>query len=105
MQLKTVLPFPGLAIRGLACAGFALAACAHLAGAPNNPSQILANAPLRFEASPDSPATFVARGARYRFEFTPGEATLHSGKKAVHLSFAGSNSHAAMQGAERLAST
>ncbi|HEX5227294.1 MAG TPA: hypothetical protein VFW44_06265, partial [Bryobacteraceae bacterium] len=100
MQLKTILSFPGLAFAGLT-----LAACGHLAAAPEGPSQILANAPLRFEASPDSSATFVARGARYHFEFTTGEATLRSGKKEVRLSFAGANSRAAIQGAELLTST
>lgn len=111
MQLKTLLSFARLAFPGLAFAGLTFAACTHLAGAPTitgapgDPGQILATAPLRFEASPDSPSTFIARGARYQFAFTPGEATLRSGAKEVRLSFAGANSRAAMHGAQPLAST
>jgi Beta-propeller repeat len=93
MQLKTYLPF------------LCLAACTHLATAGTNPIQILANAPLRFEPTAAGPAKFIARGARYRFELGPDQATLRSGKKSVRLSFAGANGSAHMQGATQLPST
>ncbi len=83
-----------------------LAACACLAAAESNPMQILANAPLRFEPAAESnPATFVARGARFRFEFTPHQAILRSAKKDVRLSFDGANPAAEIEGAELLNST
>jgi hypothetical protein len=47
----------------------------------------------------------VARGARFRFEFTPHQAVLRSGKKDVRLSFDGANPAARMQGAQLLRST
>ena len=94
MQLKIYLPVLGLAT------------CAVLAAAGSNPAQILANAPLRFEPSSEhNPATFVARGARFQFEFSPHEAALRSGKKNVRLSFDGSNPSAHLEGAQLLQST
>ena len=79
MQLKIYLPI------------LCLAACACLAAAEPNPIQILAHAPLRFEPSAGGPAEFIARGARFRFEFSPHQAVLRSGQKNVRLSFAGAN--------------
>ncbi len=74
--------------------------------------QILATSPLRFEpASESSPASdgtsprFIARGTRFRFEFTPHQAILRSGKKDVRLSFDGANPTAGIQGTELLGST
>lgn len=95
MQLK--LYFPCLA----------LAACVHLAGAQSNPIRILAESPLRFEpAAPDTAggAKFIARGARFHFEFTPDRAVLRSGRKDVRLSFVGANPAARIQGEQMLAS-
>jgi Beta-propeller repeat len=83
-----------------------LAACACLAAAEPSPMQILANAPLRFEpAAESSPVAFVARGTRFRFEFTPREAILRSGEQDVRLRFDGANPVARIQGAELLPST
>ncbi len=97
MQLKLCLPF------------LCLAACACLAAAESNPVRTLAIAPLRFEpadASPTNhPATFVARDARFRFEFTAHQAVLRSGSKDVRLSFEGSNPSAHIHGAHLLNST
>ncbi len=97
MQLKLRLTF------------LCLAACACLAAAETNAVRTLAIAPLRFEpsesSSPGSAATFVARDARFRFEFTSHQAVLRSGKKDVRLSFEGSNPAAHIQGAELLNST
>ncbi len=97
MQLKIYLPF------------LCLAACTCLAAAETNPAQILATSPLRFEpagpASADSAANFVARGARFRFDFSPHQAVLRSGKKDVSLSFDGANPAAQIHGAQLLRST
>jgi hypothetical protein len=97
MQLKIYLPF------------LCLAACACLAAAETNPAQILATSPLRFEpsgpVSADSAAKFVARGARFRFEFSPHQAILRSGKKHVSLSFDGANPAAQIHGAQLMRST
>jgi hypothetical protein len=95
MQLKIYLP--------LLC----LAASACLTAAESNPIRMLATAPLRFEPSEPAtgPATFVARGARFRFQFTPHQAVLRSGKKDVRLSFDGANPAAQMQGAQLMRST
>ncbi len=86
-----------------------MAACVCLAAAESNPARTLETAPLRFEpseaASAHSPATFVARGARFRFEFTPQQAVLRNGKKDVRLSFDGANPAAHMEGAQPLRST
>jgi hypothetical protein len=79
-----------------------LAACNGLVAAESNPAQILATAPLRFEPGPGG---FVARGARFHFEFTPHQAILRSGKKDVRLSFDGANPAAEIEGAELLHST
>ncbi len=84
-----------------------MAACACLAAAESNPLRVLESAPLRFEpSSPGSkPAAFVARDARFHFEFTPHQAILRSGKKNVRLSFEGANAAAHMEGAQLLPST
>lgn len=124
MQLNTSLPllrnarktehvagkFP---IRcGVRAAPFALlcvAACACLAAAESNPTRVLETAPLRFEPASSEraggPATFVARDARFRFEFTPQQAVLRSGKKDVRLSFDGANPAAQLEGTQLLRST
>jgi hypothetical protein len=100
MQLKNYFSVFPLVLLGLA-------GCASSAAAESNPMQILNNAPLRFEptASSNAPAAFIARGARYRFEFLPNQAVLSSGKKNVHLTFYGGNRAAKLQGRERLGST
>ena len=53
----------------------------------------------------DNPGTFVARGARFQFEFSPHQAALRSGKKNVRLSFDGANPSARIEGAQLLQST
>jgi hypothetical protein len=97
MQLNLRFPF------------LCVAACACLAAAESNPTRVLATAPLRFEpaetASADSPATFVARGERFRFEFTSRQAVLRSEKKDFRLTFDGANPAARIQGTELLRST
>lgn len=94
MQLKLYLPVLGLA------------ACVCLTASESNPTQILATAPLRFEpASESNPTKFVARGARFHFEFTRQQAILRSGGRNVRLSFDGANPSAHMEGGQLLPST
>jgi hypothetical protein len=97
MQLKSRLTF------------LCLAACACLAAAESNPIRTLATAPLRFEplesSSGGSAATFVARDARFRFEFAAHQAVLYSEKKDARLSFEGANPTAHIRGARLLHST
>lgn len=93
MQLRTYLPI------------LCLTAVLPLAASEPSPIQILAHAPLRFEPSAGGPAEFIARGARYRFEFSPHQAVLRSGQKNVRLSFAGANQAARIQPAGLLPST
>lgn len=95
MQLK--LYFPVLA----------LAVCAHLPAADSNPIRILANAPLRFEPTAVNAASgvkFIARGARFHFEFAPDQAVLRSGRKDVRLKFEGANPAARVEGEQLLPS-
>src|SRR5579863_1140793 len=94
MQLKTCVPF------------LCLAAGACLAAAEPNPMRTLETAPLRFEpASHASAAKFVARGARFHFEFTPQQAILRAGKRDLRLRFDGANPAAQIQAAQLLPST
>lgn len=84
-------------------------ACVCLAAAEPNAAHVLAISPLRFEPVQNAAATantsFVARGARFRFDFAANQAVLRSGKKNVRLSFDGSNPDARMEGADLLRST
>jgi len=68
---------------------------------------MLATAPLRFEPAPDASggAKFVARGARYHFEFTRDEAALRAGDRDVRLRFDGADQHAQISGNELERST
>jgi Beta-propeller repeat len=88
-----------LSMLGLAAGGF-------LAAAEPDAARILATAPLRFEPAPEgSAAQFIARGARYHFEFTRDEAALRAGDKDVRLHFDGADQHAEISGTERERST
>jgi Beta-propeller repeat len=76
-----------------------LSAGEFLAAAPPDAIRMLVTAPLRFEPAPlSSRAQFVARGARYRFEFTPNTAALKSGSMDVRLQFEGANKDARISG-------
>jgi hypothetical protein len=95
MQLKLFVPI------------LCLAAWAQIASAETGPAQILANAPLRFEPADGGAgkqAGYIARGARYHFEFSANRAVLCSGRKNVSLRFAGANRAARIEGVELLAS-
>jgi hypothetical protein len=83
------------------------AACGFLAAAEPDAARILANAPLRFQPTPDGSAgaKFVARGARYHFEFTRDEAALRAGHRDIRLHFDGADQHAQISGAELERST
>jgi hypothetical protein len=79
-----------------------LAAGGFLAAAEPDAARILATAPLRFEPAPDGSggAKFVARGARYHFEFTRDEAALRAGDRDIRLHFDGADQHAQISGTE-----
>ncbi len=85
---------------GLAVLAFA-SGCA---AAESNAARILDTAPLRFEPT-DRSGSYVARGARFQFEFSANEARLRSGSKNVRLSFAGANPEARIEGTDLLRST
>lgn len=96
MQLKLYLPV------------LALAVCVQLRAGDANPIRILAQSPLRFEpAAPNaaSGAKFIARGARFHFEFAPDQAVLRNGRKDVRLKFVGANGAARLEGEQLLASS
>jgi hypothetical protein len=84
-----------------------LAACRFLAAAQPDAVRMLATAPLRFEPTPSgsSGSRFVARGARFHFEFRPDEAALRAGSRDVRLHFDGANQHAQISGTELERST
>jgi beta-propeller repeat-containing protein len=60
----------------------------------------LRSAPLRFEQ--DTQGRWTSRGAGYAFRFESGAAELRLGDRAVSLSFAGSASQGAFEGADRM---
>ncbi len=68
---------------------------------------MLAKAPLRFEpaSSSSSGNRFVARGARFHFEFRPDEAALRAGSRDIRLHFDGANQLAQISGAQLQRST
>ncbi|MBV9768447.1 MAG: hypothetical protein JOZ32_02650 [Bryobacterales bacterium] len=74
--------------------------------AEKNAVQTLATAPLRFEPAPaNTPGVFVARGARFHFEFTSHQAILGGRGSDIRLTFDGANASAHMQGTKLLHST
>jgi hypothetical protein len=79
-----------------------LAAAGFLAAAEPDAVRILAAAPLRFEPAPGGSAggKFVARGARYHFEFTRDEAVLRAGDRDIRLHFDGADQHARISGTD-----
>src|SRR5579871_649738 len=88
----------------LACLTCALAGAGE-PGVPvnQNVARILESSPLRFE--PDtSVAGFVARGARYRFEFSKNEARLHATQGDLKVEFARASREARLEGQDPLRS-
>jgi Beta-propeller repeat len=82
-----------------------LAACAYAAAAQPDAARILATAPLRFEPAAGGSDAFVARGARFQFEFTGDRALLRTQDKNVRLRFDGADQRAQIRGEQRLRST
>jgi hypothetical protein len=81
-----------------------LACCALVARPAPDALRILATAPLRFEPVADGgSARFVARGPRYRFEFTPDRAVFHTSAKNLSLRFQGAMK-ANLEGGDELGS-
>ena len=82
-----------------------LAAVACAAPAASSDARILATAPLRFEPATQGPADrFVARGARYHFEFAGDHAALQTSDKTVRLDFQGAARNARLEGRDLLRS-
>jgi hypothetical protein len=68
--------------------------------------QMIETAPLRFEPSAaGAPQRFIARGPRYRFEFSRDAARFRSATKDVTLRFEGVRPEARIEGAEKLRAT
>ncbi len=65
---------------------------------------MLATAPLRFEPVADAAGRFLARGARFQFEFSSNRAQLRSGANAVQLEFQNASEAARLEGADPLRS-
>ncbi|HLH00459.1 MAG TPA: SBBP repeat-containing protein [Bryobacteraceae bacterium] len=84
------------------CAGVTCSAVR--AAAPADAVQLLDHAPLRFEPASDR-AAFVARGARYRFQFSKNRAMLETAGGKVSLRFQGADPNARPDGQEKLRST
>jgi hypothetical protein len=83
-----------------------LAAGGFLTAAGPDAARTFSTAPLRFEpAPPGSAAEFVARGARFHFEFSRDEATLLGSDRDIRLHFDGANQRAQISGAELQGST
>ncbi len=95
MKPSLFLPLAGV----LSCAGLATGA---LPGAAPNPVKLLDAAPLRFEPAAQS-NRFVARGARYRFEFSNNHVTLHASRD-ITLHFDGADLRAPIHAEDQLAS-
>ena len=78
--------------------------CRVLVGATPDAVRILATAPLRFEPAGTASDAFVARGARYRFEFSGSKAILRSDGRNISLRFDGADSRARLEGESQLRS-
>lgn len=78
-----------------------LAACGFLTAAEPDAVRTLAASPLRFEPAPEgSAAQFIARGARFHFEFAPQEAILRADGRDIRLHFDGADQRAQISGAQ-----
>ncbi len=68
--------------------------------------QMIETAPLRFEPSAsDAAGRFIARGPRYRFEFSGDTARFHSAREDASLQFLGIAPEARIDGEEKLSTT
>ena len=97
MKLRLFLPLAGL----LCSTGIASNA---LLGAPPEVLKLLDTAPLRFEPAAGVSGGFVARGARYSFEFSNHQAILHADGRDTALRFDGANPRARIQAEDPLQS-
>jgi hypothetical protein len=84
-----------------------LAACGILTAAETDAVRTLATAPLRFEpaVSANGGGRFIARGARFHFEFSSNEAALRAGGRNIRLHFDGADGKARIGGTELQRST
>ena len=97
MKLRLFLPFAGL----LCAVGLPSKA---LFGAPPDVVKLLDSAPLRFEPAGGASAGFLARGARYGFEFSNHQTILHAAGRNMALRFDGADPHARIQAEDKLKS-
>jgi all-beta uncharacterized protein/beta-propeller repeat-containing protein len=88
------------------CISFScLAVCGLSAATSQDVIRTLATAPLRFEPAPGAAGVrYVARGARFRFEFSSNEAAFLGESGRIRLRFAGANAAARVEGDQPLRS-
>src|SRR5207237_6843726 len=88
------------------CISFSCVAVSVLSAATSQDViRTLATAPLRFEPASDvGHARYIARGARFRFEFLNNEAAFLGESGRIRLRFAGANASARIEGAQPLRS-
>ena len=91
-----------LILAGVWC--FGGAASNPLPGATPDAVKLLESAPLRFEPAGGPSSGFVARGARYRFDFSDRQAVLHAAGRKVALQFDGADPRARIQAEDKLQS-
>jgi all-beta uncharacterized protein/beta-propeller repeat-containing protein len=89
-------------VAGIVCSAGLLSS--GLLSAPPDAIKILATAPLRFEPDARAADRFVARGARFGFEFSKDRASFAAGGHSASLQFVGSDSRAHIEGEEILKS-
>ncbi|HUJ49436.1 MAG TPA: SBBP repeat-containing protein [Bryobacteraceae bacterium] len=97
MKISLILPFAGL----LWSAGVASNA---LLGVEPDAVKLLETAPLRFEPAAGASSSFVARGARYHFEFSNHQTILHAAGRNIELRFDGADPCARIQAEDQLKS-
>ncbi|HTS46544.1 MAG TPA: SBBP repeat-containing protein [Bryobacteraceae bacterium] len=95
MKLRLFVP-----LAGLLCGAGTTA----LFGAPPDVLKLLDTAPLRFEPAAGVSGGFVARGARYSFEFLNHQAVLHAAGRNTALRFDGAEPRARIQAEDPLQS-
>jgi len=76
--------------------------CGLAFGASSDAVKVLETAPLRFEPSGAEPGRFIARGARYAFEFATTQVNFEAGGRRGSLRFIGADPRARLAGQQLL---